>query len=138
MTGESLTVHKRAGAGQPPDTPLAERKNMVIGGTVVTGGRAKVVVTATGMQTEMGKIAGLVLRQGQSLPPGLQRLLGGEGEENLPRGLPGPARGRAQPQPVWNGHRFVSTLLPATTVTFSTTAAPRVPLSPILLHWHPL
>ena len=80
----------------------------------------------------------LVLRQGQSLPPGLQRLLGGKGEEDLPRGLPGPARGRAQPQPVWNGHRFVSTLLPATTVTFSTTAAPRVPLSPILLHWHPL
>ena len=59
MTGESLPVHKRAGDGLPPDTPLAERKNMVIGGTVVTGGRAKVVVTATGMQTEMGKIAGL-------------------------------------------------------------------------------
>lgn len=72
MTGESLPVHKRAGDGLPPDTPLAERKNMVIGGTVVTGGRAKVVVTATGMQTEMGKIAGLLLRQGQGEPP-LQR-----------------------------------------------------------------
>ena len=69
MTGESLPVHKRAGDGLPPDTPLAERKNMVIGGTVVTGGRAKVVVTATGMQTEMGKIAGLLLRQGQSFGP---------------------------------------------------------------------
>ena len=72
MTGESLPVHKRAGDGLPPDTPLAERKNMVIGGTVVTGGRAKVVVTATGMQTEMGKIAGLLLRQGQGETP-LQR-----------------------------------------------------------------
>ena len=72
MTGESLPVHKRAGDGLPPDTPLAERKNMVIGGTVVTGGRAKVVVTATGMQTEMGKIAGLLLRQGQGEAP-LQR-----------------------------------------------------------------
>ena len=72
MTGESLPVHKRAGDGLPPDTPLAERRNMVIGGTVVTGGRAKVVVTATGMQTEMGKIAGLLLRQGQGETP-LQR-----------------------------------------------------------------
>ena len=72
MTGEPLPVHKRAGDGLPPDTPLAERKNMVIGGTVVTGGRAKVVVTATGMQTEMGKIAGLLLRQGQGETP-LQR-----------------------------------------------------------------
>ena len=72
MTGESLPVHKRPGDGLPPDTPLAERKNMVIGGTVVTGGRAKVVVTATGMQTEMGKIAGLLLRQGQGETP-LQR-----------------------------------------------------------------
>ena len=72
MTGESLPVHKRAGDGLPPDTPLAERKNMVIGGTVVTAGRAKVVVTATGMQTEMGKIAGLLLRQGQGETP-LQR-----------------------------------------------------------------
>lgn len=72
MTGESLPVHKRAGDGLSPDTPLAERKNMVIGGTVVTGGRAKVVVTATGMQTEMGKIAGLLLRQGQGETP-LQR-----------------------------------------------------------------
>ena len=42
MTGESLPVHKRAGAGLPPDTPLAERKNMVIGGTVITGGRGRV------------------------------------------------------------------------------------------------
>ena len=76
MTGESLPVHKRAGDGLPPDTPLAERKNMVIGGTVVTGGRAKVVVTATGMQTEMGKIAGLLLRQGPGETP-LQRKMKG-------------------------------------------------------------
>ena len=36
MTGESGAVAKRDGSGLPPDTPLAERKNMVIGGTVVT------------------------------------------------------------------------------------------------------
>ena len=72
MTGESLPVHKRAGEGLPPDTPLAERRNMVIGGTVVTAGRARVVVTATGMDTEMGKIAALLLRQGRGETP-LQR-----------------------------------------------------------------
>ena len=55
MTGESLPVHKRGGSGLPEDTPLAERKNMVIGGTVITGGRGRVVVTATGMDTEMGE-----------------------------------------------------------------------------------
>ena len=72
MTGESLPVHKRAGGGLPPDTPLAERRNMVIGGTMVTGGRGKVVVTATGMDTEMGKIAGLLLGQDREETP-LQR-----------------------------------------------------------------
>lgn len=72
MTGESLPVYKRSGGGLPPETPLAERKNMVIGGTVITGGRARAVVTATGMDTEMGKIAGLLLGQGQGDTP-LQR-----------------------------------------------------------------
>lgn len=75
MTGESLPVHKRGGGGLPQDTPLAERKNMVIGGTVITGGRGRVVVTATGMDTEMGKIAGLLLRQTQGETP-LQRKMG--------------------------------------------------------------
>ncbi|MDY4430626.1 calcium-translocating P-type ATPase, PMCA-type [Evtepia sp.] len=75
MTGESLPVHKRGGSGLPPETPLAERKNMVIGGTAVTGGRAKVLVTDTGMETEMGKIAGLLLDQAQGETP-LQRKMG--------------------------------------------------------------
>ncbi len=75
MTGESLPVHKRGGSGLPQDTPLAERKNMVIGGTVITGGRGRAVVTATGMDTEMGKIAGLLLRQTQGETP-LQRKMG--------------------------------------------------------------
>lgn len=75
MTGESGAVAKRDGSGLPPDTPLAERKNMVIGGTVVTGGRGKIVVTGTGMDSEMGKIAGLLLRQQQGQTP-LQRKMG--------------------------------------------------------------
>ena len=69
MTGESVPVHKRAGGGLPPETPLAERRNMVLGGTVVTVGRGKAVVTATGMDTEMGKIAGLLLTQSQGETP---------------------------------------------------------------------
>ena len=72
MTGESLPVHKRGGGGLAPDTPLAERRNMVLSGTVITVGRARAVVTATGMDTEMGKIAGLLLGQGQGDTP-LQR-----------------------------------------------------------------
>ena len=75
MTGESLPVHKRSGGGLPPDTPLAERKNMVIGGTVITGGRGKAVITATGMETEMGKIAGLLLAQDAGETP-LQQKMG--------------------------------------------------------------
>ena len=72
MTGESLPVHKRGGGGLARDTPLAERRNMVLAGTMITGGRAGVVVTATGMDTEMGKIAGLLLDQGRGETP-LQR-----------------------------------------------------------------
>ena len=72
MTGESLPVHKRGGGGLARDTPLAERRNMVLAGTVITGGRAGAVVTATGMDTEMGKIAGLLLDQGRGETP-LQR-----------------------------------------------------------------
>ena len=51
-------------------------KNMVIGGTVVTGGRGKIVVTGTGMDSEMGKIAGLLLRQqqGQTVPAAQQQI----------------------------------------------------------------
>ena len=72
MTGESLPVRKRAGGGLAELTPLAERRNMVIGGTVVLAGRARVAVTATGMSSEMGRIAGLLLGQQQGDTP-LQR-----------------------------------------------------------------
>ncbi len=56
LTGESVPVdkHARALAGE---LPVAERKNMVFAGTVVTYGRAVVVVTDTGMVTEIGRIA---------------------------------------------------------------------------------
>ena len=75
MTGESLPVEKQAGEALPPDTPLADRRNMVIGSTVITAGRATAVVTATGMDSEVGRVAGLLLEQEDSDTP-LQRRMG--------------------------------------------------------------
>lgn len=59
LTGESVPVEKMAIApGRTPER--SERKNKVYMGTNVTGGRAKALVTATGMNTEMGSIADLI------------------------------------------------------------------------------
>ncbi len=55
LTGESMAVDKHTSA-VPPDASLADRKNMVFMGTIVTNGRAAAVVVGTGMATEMGKI----------------------------------------------------------------------------------
>jgi Ca2+-transporting ATPase len=59
LTGESVPVDKHAGAldGQ---LSIGDRKNLVHAGTVVTSGRGKAVVVATGMQTEFGRIAQLL------------------------------------------------------------------------------
>ena len=59
LTGESVAVAKSVDP-LPEDTPLADRLNMVYAGTVVTYGKGKAVVVATGMNTEVGKIAALV------------------------------------------------------------------------------
>ena len=59
LTGESTNVEKQDGILEA-DVPLADRKNMVYSGSLVTYGRAEVLVTATGMETELGKIAGLM------------------------------------------------------------------------------
>ncbi len=61
LTGESLPVEKHTRAltaAEGKDIPLGDRKNMVYMGSTVVFGRGVAVVTATGMQTEMGKIAG--------------------------------------------------------------------------------
>ena len=59
LTGESTNVDKEDGVIME-EAALADRKNMVYSGSLVTYGRATVVVTETGMQTEMGKIARLM------------------------------------------------------------------------------
>ncbi|MCL1877256.1 MAG: HAD-IC family P-type ATPase, partial [Defluviitaleaceae bacterium] len=60
LTGESLPVSKDADAIFAEDAPLGDRKNSAFSGTVVTYGRGEGVVCATGMGTEMGKIAAIL------------------------------------------------------------------------------
>ena len=59
LTGESTNVDK-SDVVLEGDVPLADRINMVYSGSLVTYGRAEVLITGTGMNTELGKIAGLM------------------------------------------------------------------------------
>ncbi|MHB9100195.1 MAG: cation-translocating P-type ATPase [Sulfuricella sp.] len=79
LTGESHAVGKHAEALPPGEHPLAERFNMVFMNTVVTRGRLEVLVAATGMETEMGRITGL-LESAQETPTPLQIQLDGLGK----------------------------------------------------------
>lgn len=60
LTGESTAVEKDAGAVLPPDTAVGDQRNMVFAGTVQTYGRARAIVTATAMETQFGRIAGML------------------------------------------------------------------------------
>ena len=60
LTGESDAVEKTADVISEGNVALGDRKNMVFSGSLVTYGRATAVVTATGMQTELGHIASLL------------------------------------------------------------------------------
>jgi Ca2+-transporting ATPase len=73
LTGESLPVSKDT-APVSGDVPIGDRDNMVFSGTAVTYGRGRAVVIATGMQTEMGRIAGL-LKDAPDEPTPLQKEL---------------------------------------------------------------
>ena len=75
LTGESVPVNKTAETiNAEGDVPLGDRKNMCYMGSTVVYGRGSAVITATGMDTEMGKIAGVLARTEQEETP-LQRKL---------------------------------------------------------------
>lgn len=74
LTGESVPVEKNARAQLEARTPLGDRVNMVYLGTTVTAGKGVGIVVATGMQTEMGHIAGLLDREERQQTPLERRL----------------------------------------------------------------
>lgn len=69
LTGESVPSEKDASAVVDENAPLGDRCNMVFSGCSVTYGTAAAVVTATGMDTEMGKIADLLESEEQGQTP---------------------------------------------------------------------
>lgn len=74
LTGESVPSEKDAEEIVKEDAPLGDRHNMVFSGCSITYGTAVAVVTATGMNTEMGKIANLLSNEGDSQTPLQQKL----------------------------------------------------------------
>ncbi|MCX2794963.1 HAD-IC family P-type ATPase [Microbulbifer thermotolerans] len=74
LTGESLPVSKNSDLLCDADTPVAERINQCFAGSLVTSGRARGLVTATGLHTEMGKLS-LTLESAETVqPPLFQRI----------------------------------------------------------------
>lgn len=74
LTGESVPVDKDADCVLPENSPLGDRRNMVYMGTVTAAGKASAIVVATGMDTELGHIAGMLQRSTPEQTP-LQRRL---------------------------------------------------------------
>ncbi len=73
LTGEALNVEKREGKAvfRQEDTPCSpgDQSNMVFSGALITGGRGTAVVTATGMDTQIGTIASLMNRTAEKKTP---------------------------------------------------------------------
>ena len=69
LTGESRTVGKHVNSLAGRNVPLAERANLFFMNTIVTRGRAEMVITATGMRTELGLLAGMLVETVESPTP---------------------------------------------------------------------
>ena len=74
LTGESVPSEKFADAEVKEKAPIGDRTNMVFSGCSITYGTALAVVTATGMQTEMGKIAGILANEQEGKTPLQEKL----------------------------------------------------------------
>ena len=74
LTGESTAVEKTVEALGAGNLALGDRRNMVYSSSVIVYGRARAVVTATGMDTEVGKIAGMLLHAEEGATPLQKRL----------------------------------------------------------------
>ena len=74
LTGESTPVTKDAQAVLPATTGMADRRNMAFGATIVLAGRARGIVTATGLRTALGGIAQSLLETPKAPPPLIVKL----------------------------------------------------------------
>ncbi len=63
LTGESIPIEKNIDTINIENSSIGDRKNMIYSGTLAINGKAKGIVTATGMQTEIGKIAHMIINQ---------------------------------------------------------------------------
>jgi P-type Ca2+ transporter type 2C len=75
LTGEAEAVTKQTATLEPVEVPLGDRENMVFMGTSVAAGTGRAVVVATAMNTELGRIAGLIEEAGAEEQTPLQRKL---------------------------------------------------------------
>ncbi|NVK02007.1 MAG: HAD-IC family P-type ATPase [Oceanospirillaceae bacterium] len=74
LTGESVAAEKSAKAPEQPTESLAEQRDRLFAGTIVTHGRAYGEVTATGLQTQLGQIAEGITQEQTAKPPLIKRI----------------------------------------------------------------